>query len=75
MLKSEEIKLYFGVAPDNALFNMPHYDWFLEGSMSFDVEIPCNRSSILMGSDDKFEEHVPGQVDGSETISYFIISQ
>lgn len=75
MLKSEEIKLYFGVAPDNALVNMLPYDWFLERSMSFGVEVPCNRSAILMGSDDKFEVHVPGQVDGSETISYFIISQ
>ena len=74
MLKSEEIKSYFGVAPDNAL-NMLAYDWFLERSMSFGVEVPYNRSSILMGSDDKFEMHVPGQVDGSETISYFIISQ
>ena len=74
MLKSEEIKLYSGVAPD-ALVNMLPYDWFLERSMSFGVEVPCNRSTILMGSDDKFEVHVSGQVDGSETISYFIISQ
>ena len=72
MQKSEEIKLYFGVAPDNALVNMLPYDWFLELQS---MEVPCNRSSILMGSDDKFEVHVPGQVDGSETISCFIISQ
>ena len=39
MLKSEEIKLYFGVAPDNALVNMLPYDWFLERSMSFGVEV------------------------------------
>ena len=75
MLKSEEIKLYFAVAPDNALDNMLPYDWFLERSMSFDVEVPYNRSSIVMGSDDKFEVHVPGLFDGSDTISYFIISQ
>ena len=73
MLKSEEIKLYFGVAPDNV--NMLPYDWFLERSMSFGVEVPYNRSSILIGSDDKFEVHVPGLFDGSDTISYFIISQ
>ena len=36
MLKSEEIKLYSGVAPD-ALVNMHPYDWFLERSMIFGV--------------------------------------
>ena len=38
MLKSEEIKLYSGVAPD-ALVNMLPYDWFLERSMSTEAGV------------------------------------
>ena len=46
MLKSEEIKLYSGVAPD-ALVNMLPYDWFLERSMSFGVEVLQSERDII----------------------------
>ena len=48
MLKSEEIKLYLGIAPDNAHVNMLPYDWFLERSMSFGVG-PLQSESDING--------------------------
>ena len=55
MLKSEEIKLYFGVAPDNALVNMLPCDWFLElqygGPLQSELDINGMTSSKYMSRD------------------------